>query len=233
MRDFFIHPAQTNLELYTQAIGAGYSAGDCRLLADAYEFALRQVFPLARGSGKPFIAHLVGTASLVLASGRERHWVIAALLHALYQNRIPFQDGMAPAARRSLIQQKFGLVIDDLIHRYTDFESSELAKVSLVDVPSMADLLTLRLADELEDVSGYALALHGSEALDGSGERGSYAWRRAIKEHEGPGLQRLSLELGLTGMARGFSFWLAFHATPPKFEAMRTGWLSSVNLGEG
>lgn len=64
MRDFFIHPAQTNLELYAQAISRCYSSDQCRVLADAYVFALRQVFSLTRGSGKPFIAHLVGTALL-------------------------------------------------------------------------------------------------------------------------------------------------------------------------
>lgn len=69
MRDYFVQPAQTNLELYAQAVDRGYSASQRRSLADAYQFALSCVFPLARGSGKPFIAHLIGTASLVLESG--------------------------------------------------------------------------------------------------------------------------------------------------------------------
>jgi (p)ppGpp synthase/HD superfamily hydrolase len=68
MRDFFSYTAQMNLELYAQAISGGYSSDQCRALADAYVFALRKV-SLARGSGKPFIAHLVGTASLVMKSG--------------------------------------------------------------------------------------------------------------------------------------------------------------------
>lgn len=231
MRDHFIHPAQTNLELYAQAIARGYSADQRRTLGDAYLFALRQVFPLARGSGKPFIAHLVGTASLVMESGCPDHWVIAALLHALYQRRVPFQDGLVPEDRRALLAERFGPRVDDLVDRYTAFETADLRGVAAGSVAGDDDVLTLRLADELEDICGHALALHGNAGADDVGVRGGYPWRRDAKIAEAPTLLALTQRLGLQGMHRAFRHWLDFASAPGSLADMRTGWLSSVTLG--
>lgn len=230
MRDYFIYPAQTNLELYAQAINLCYSRDQCRLLSDAYLFALRQVFSLARGSGKPFIAHLVGTSSLVMESGCPVNWVIGALLHALYQHRVPFEGGLAPEERRFLVSNRFGPHVDDLVHRYTVFESQDLTALSDADIAGVADVLTLRLADELEDISGNALALHGNTEADNLGSRGGYKWRREMKIAEAPTLFKLSNTLRHDGMHRGFSHWLNFSSTPASLTDMSTGWLSSVSL---
>lgn len=232
MRNHFTHPAQTNLELYAQAIEHGYSRDQCRVLADAYGFALRQVFPLARGSGKPFIAHLVGTASLVMESGCPDHWVVGALLHALYQRRVPFQDGLAPEERRGVVAARFGPRVDDLLHRYTAFESADLRGLTGDLSATEADVLALRLADDLEDLCGHALALHGNPGTDEPGLRGGYRWRREAKAAEAPVLLLLTERLGLEGMHRGFRHWLDFAAVPEALADMRTGWVSSVNLEE-
>jgi len=231
MRDFFIHPSQTNLDLYEQAIASDYSSSQCRMLADAYIFALRQVFPLARGSGKPFISHLVGTASLVMASGSSFDWVIAALLHALYQRRVPFQGGLTPTERRHVIRERFGTSVDDCVFRYTDFESQSLDQVPGNVDAYQADVLTIRLADELEDLCGHALVLHGTVGADDVGVRGAYPWRRDNKIAEASTLKRLSYELGLQGISRGFHHWLDFASTPELLTNMRTGWLSSTMIG--
>jgi len=230
MRDFFIHPAQTNLELYAQAIALGYSRDQCRVLSDAYVFALRQVFPLARGSGKPFIAHLVGTASLVMESGCPDDWVIGALLHALYQHRVPFESSLAPGERRVVLADRFGTQVDEIVHRYTSFESEDLVPFMGAGASGDTDVLTLRLADELEDVCGYALALHGNTGSDDFGLRGSYPWRRDAKTAEAPTLLGLTHRLGLDGMHRSFIHWLDFESTPAALAEMRTGWLSSVSF---
>lgn len=227
MRDYFLFPAQTNLELYAQAIDRGFTAQQRRRLADAYELALPQVYRLARGSGKPFIAHLVGTASLVLESDRPDDWVIGALLHALYQRRVPFRDGLSPEQRRVVIADRFGRAVDDLVDRYTAFESADLSRPPQEFSASDADVLTLRLADELEDLSGFALDVHGG---DDPRVRGSHAWRRDAKAREGPSLLRLAKSLGLAGIERGLDHWLDISLVPEGLEDMRTGWLSSVDL---
>lgn len=230
MRDYFLHPAQTNLEFYAHVIECGYGQPERRRVADAYQFALQQVFPLARGSGKPFIAHLVGTASLVLASGCSDDWVIAALLHALYQRRVPFRGGLAPPDRRHLIAARFGRGVDDLIHRYTEFESRTISEVTGDFTHDNADVVTLRLADELEDLCGNALALHGAALTEQPTVSGSYAWRREAKLREGNALLAAAGALGLAGIERGLSRWLDFSSAPIGMADMRTGWLSSVDL---
>ena len=230
MRDYFVEPAQTNLELYAQVIARGSDQSQRRRLARAYHHALHQVFPLARGSGKPFIAHLVGTASLVLQSGCPDDWVIAALLHAVYQRRVPHSDGLAPESRRPIITEAFGPGVDDLVHRYTEFESQDLSVMTAAELRANADVVTLRLADELEDLSGYALALHGGAPADQPAVRGSFAWRRAVKISEAGTLLETAQILGLAGIARGLSYWMDFSAVPGAMTDFRTGWLSSVDL---
>jgi len=232
VRDYFIEPAQTNLELYAQAIARGYPAPQRRSLADAYLLALRSVYPLARGSGKPFIAHLVGTASLALASDCPHTWVIGGLLHAMYQRRVPFEGGLDIDGRRAVVTDRFGVDVDDIVLRYSAFESADLRTA---DATNSRDVLTLRLADELEDLSGNALALHGDADSDAAAVRGGYAWRRDAKAADAPVLLDLSRRLGLDGIARGFEYWLDFSSTPIELGDMRTGWLSSVSLtpGEG
>lgn len=230
MRDYFLYPAQTNLELYAQAIDRGYDAAALGRLGEAHHYALRQVHPLARGSGKPFIAHLVGTASLVLASDAPPDWVLGALLHALYQRRVPFEAGLPPDARRPLLVARFGATVDDLIQRYTT-EEDDIASRWLTECPDTdRDVLTLRLADELEDLGGFALALHGSAASDEVSERGGYLWRQQAMLRRAPGLFAAAGRLGLEGMARGFRHWLDFSAYPAGLKAARTGWVSSVSL---
>lgn len=227
MRDYFLFPAQTNLELYAQAVDRGYTRQQRRRLADAYELALRQVFSLARGSGKPFIAHLVGTASLVLESDRPDDWVVGALLHALYQRRVPFRDGLSPEQRRGVIVDRFGSAVDDLVDRYTAFESVDLSRPPDEFPASDADVLTLRLADELEDLVGFAPALHGG---DDPTVRGSYAWRRDAKTRAAPALLNVAEFLELAGLGRGLAHWLDTSIVPKGFDDMRTGWFSSVDL---
>jgi len=230
MRDYFLEPAQTNLELYAQAITSGYGPHPRRRMAQAYQFALRQVFPLARGSGKPFIAHLVGTASLVLASGCPEDWVTAALLHAVYQRRVPFSGGLEPERRRPVIAELFGTGVDDLIDRYTEFESQDLYRIPTDVVKANRDLVTLRLADELEDLCGHALALHGYPDSEEVSVRGSSAWRRKSKTHEVDGLLDKAQVLGLKDIARGISHWMDFASIPEDLNDFRTGWFSSVDL---
>lgn len=230
MRDFFVDPAQTNLELYAQAIRHGWEPPQRRMLADAYQFALRQVYPLARGSGKPFIAHLVGTASLVLESACPDDWVVAALLHALYQDRVPFEGGLPPVDRRNVVSDRFGSSVDDIVFRYTAFESTDLGRFLPGNADAERDVLTIRLADELEDLTGHALALHGDERSDALGLKGGYPSRRDAKDLESGSLLGISARLQLDGIRRGLAHWLDFSATPAELSDMRTGWLSSVEL---
>jgi hypothetical protein len=57
--------AQTNLQLFHQLRNAGYDEADLVCIHQAYQLACQVFTGFFRGSGKPFIAHLVGTASIL------------------------------------------------------------------------------------------------------------------------------------------------------------------------
>jgi hypothetical protein len=80
------------------------------------------------------------------------------------------------------------------------------------------------LADEIEDVCGYALALHGNTGTDDFGLRGGYPWRRNAKTAEAATLIELIHRLRLDGLHRRFSHWLDFESTPAALAEMCTGW---------
>src|SRR5687767_15961282 len=76
--------AQTNLQLYTQLRRAGYTAEQLVPVRAGYDLAMQLFSASFRGSGKPLLAHLVGTASILAAIGQSRDIVLAGLLHAAY-----------------------------------------------------------------------------------------------------------------------------------------------------
>jgi len=72
---------QTNLQLYRHLAELGYAAADIASAGRAYELAL-ELFPgTYRGSGKPFLAHLVGTAGIAVlrALRMKGHTSVVAL----------------------------------------------------------------------------------------------------------------------------------------------------------
>ena len=65
--------AQTNLQLYNQIYDAGWSAADLAAARTVYELDVQLFAGRFRPNGKPFVAHLVGVASLVERFGlRQR-----------------------------------------------------------------------------------------------------------------------------------------------------------------
>lgn len=86
---------QTNLQLQSQLVSAGWRDDDLRLVRDSYDTALDLFGGAVRSSGKPFVCHLVGTAALVAAGGGPPALVGAALVHAAYDQG-DFRDGRPP-----------------------------------------------------------------------------------------------------------------------------------------
>src|SRR5258706_15670122 len=75
---------QPNLQLYRPLAEVGYAAADIASAGRAYELAL-ELFPgTYRGSGKPFLAHLVGTAGIVAGLRARPALIATGLLHAAY-----------------------------------------------------------------------------------------------------------------------------------------------------
>src|SRR4051812_50178326 len=69
--------AQTNLQLYAQLRRAGAAEQDLALVRAGYDLAMHLCPASFRGSGKPLLAHLVGTASILAAMDQSARVVTA------------------------------------------------------------------------------------------------------------------------------------------------------------
>lgn len=149
--------AQTNIQLFNQLRLAHYSEVDLSYIYNAYQFSLQLFLGRFRGSGKPFLAHLVGTASILTSLDAPVNVIIAGLLHAayLYGEYGTEEKGMTDA-KREQVRATLGGETEELIARYT------LLKWNKNTIPEIRDrldtfdaterqILLIGLANELED----------------------------------------------------------------------------------
>ena len=149
--------AQTNLQLYTELRRAGYAPEQLAVVRAGYDLAMELFSASFRGSGKPLLAHLVGTASILASIGQSPEIVTAGLLHAAYALG-DFGDGRfgVTDAKRARVRQAVGQVVEDLVSRYTSFDWNKNTIPSIRErvqglSPIERDVLVIRLANELED----------------------------------------------------------------------------------
>src|SRR5689334_11953708 len=114
--------AQTNIQLFNQAVCEGYSPDDIALFARAYRFSLPLFSGRFRASGKTFFAHLVGTASVLASLQLDAAVVTAGLLHAAYTHG-DFGDGGLgiTETRRADVRAAVGASAEQHVARYTSF----------------------------------------------------------------------------------------------------------------
>jgi hypothetical protein len=146
--------AQTNLALYKQLHASGYAPQELTWVRDCYEFATSLFAGHLRASGKPFLSHLVGTASTVAAMGAPPVAVGASLLHAAYSQG---DFGIARRRhRRERVRAAIGEPAEALVWRYQERPwtppeirrlRSEHARLSETD----RWVVLMRMANELDD----------------------------------------------------------------------------------
>ncbi|MFT3755259.1 MAG: hypothetical protein QM769_04830 [Pseudoxanthomonas sp.] len=167
--------AQTPPQLYCQLAKGTLPDDALQRIRDACLQAVRNTGPLLRGSGKPFACHLVGTASLMLESFPEDEaLVIAALLHALYQDRVS-GDGAMDAGRQSM-REAWGEDVEALLHAYQTAGDPAPGMPSPGSSVIERKVRLLQLADQLEDALDGGPWWHGSHDDEGS-ERGCARYR--------------------------------------------------------
>lgn len=148
--------AQTNIGLYRQLVEAQWSSDDLARCVAAYDFAMPLFAMRFRASGKPFLAHLVGVASLLAAEKASPDIVIAGLLHAVYaQGRFGFSDLGVRALKQGKVTRVFGDRVACLVDAYDrqpwDFDTiAALGKADEIDA-RLYPVLLMRIANEVED----------------------------------------------------------------------------------
>ena len=138
-------------------LGNNYTNNDLFLIKQSYSFVLALFTDMCRGNEKPFICHLVGTAS-ILADNQASPVVIAVgLLHATYAQGV-FSDGSTGITKNHqyIVKNKFGDEVEALLTEYTKFPWGETDIESLLVNHGTYSNLTkslifLRIANALED----------------------------------------------------------------------------------
>ncbi|MDJ0712602.1 MAG: HD domain-containing protein [Prochloraceae cyanobacterium] len=153
----YIKYAQTNLQLFNQLRNQGYSDSDLSSIQSAYHAAVYLYTGCFRPSGKTFLSHLVGNASILASLGCPAKIVAAGMLHAAYycggfgENK----KGITPTKRQKLIEA-VGEEVEEYVARYTKLEWNQnnisvlqqrLDSLDKID----REVLLMRLANELEE----------------------------------------------------------------------------------
>lgn len=149
--------AQTNIQLYQQLRCEGYSNKEIGRVCQAYELARELFCCLYRPSGKTFISHLVGIASILGFLHVPWEIVTAGLLHSAY----PHGDfgtlckGVSDQKRHS-VKEVIGKKSEDYVARYAALlwnRETRLASCRSFSNLEIIDrnVLLMRLANELED----------------------------------------------------------------------------------
>ncbi len=199
--------AQTNLQLYAQAEVRRLPSIERDRLQRAYLFVASCSSGLMRGSGKPFVCHLVGVASLLAEAGEDADGIMAGLLHATYQDRMPFPAAAPLVGRRACVREAFGEVVEDLVFQYHEFECARLDAMPDVVLRERTRVVRMRLADEVEDLLDHGVLIHGRSEDDDSVPGGAAA-RRGQKLQLEEHLLRAARAVSAATLGRRLAHWL-------------------------
>ncbi len=156
--------AQSNLQLYRQLRHAAWPEGDLVAVDEAYRLAVKLFTGQFRSSGKPFLSHLVGTASILAHIECPVAVVVAGLLHASYaQGEWGDAARSVTDRRRQVLLECVGDEAAELIERYTRFPWTERTIMELRHgTTSLSEsdvhVVVMRLANTLEDYLDLGMA---------------------------------------------------------------------------
>ena len=152
------HPyAQTNIQLYNQLYSLNINEEKSIQVKKAYDLCIKIFSGRYRANGKPFISHLVGTASIIAEHGGCADDVIAGLLHAIYsQSQLQLNKSGDHYLQTQMIENLMGEKINRLLIDYNqlpwDSDSIATIEANCLTCSSLQKrILLIRLANELED----------------------------------------------------------------------------------
>jgi len=192
--------AQTNVQLFNQLLSEGYSQKDRELVRVTYEFAMVLFTGLFLPSGKTFIDHLVGTASILASLHVPVEVVTAGLIHAAYLHGDFGGAGKGiTEAKREKVRGVVGEDVEDYVHRYDRllWNAQKIRTVhdNLAELdPVERHVLLMRLANELE----HQLDLGGMYFAESEKEQKGH---QRYMERYGPILVSTAERLGFSSLA--------------------------------
>ena len=185
--------AQTNVQLFNQLRSEGYSKQEIERVSQAYQFAIQLFTGLFLPSGKTFIDHLVGTASVLASLHAPVELVTAGLIHAAYLhgNFGGLRKGIS-ATTRTHVRLAVGAEVEEYVVRY------ERMPWNPKFFPLLRDTL-----DELSAIDRDVLLMRLANDLEHNLDRGSLYrdnWREYI-QHAGPAMVSMAEQLGFPSLS--------------------------------
>lgn len=167
-----MHPyAQTILQLYDQLRRDGYSKEDLAYIRNVYELAMSLFSGRFQPSGKTFISHCVGTASILASLNLPAQVMAAGLIHNVYMNG-DFGDGSRGVsnAKREKVRSVAGKEAEEYVARFATMRWNSRTLPDIRDRldelnPTDRNVALIELADNLEhlldlDVLYFAAGSH-------------------------------------------------------------------------
>ena len=194
------HPfAQTVLQLAAHMSSLGYPVWNIETALEAYDTAAVLFDGIYRESGKTFLAHAVGTASVLAAHGAPVNVIVAGLLHAAYPlGRFPANVEGSLAGARRWLSQRIGVRAEAQMFEYfaLTFETTKAAVLEgepdRLRLP-LAYAVLMRIANSIEDYLD-AGPLHARDPRD------TLARNAAQNERWWPAYRRVAGLLGCDAM---------------------------------
>lgn len=189
--------AQTNVQLFNQLRCEGYSEKDRERVREAYEFAMRLFTGLFLPSGKTFIDHLVGTASILASLRVSVELVAAGLIHAAYLhgNFGGIRKGISENKRQQ-VRNAVGEEVEEYVARYDRMVWHPQT------IPVLRDTL-----DELGPIDRHVLLMHLANELEHNLDLGALyfvareGWYQRFIEGDGPIMMDMAEKLGFPSLS--------------------------------
>ena len=219
---------QTIYSLLTQAYARGYSPSDILLFGKAYNAATTLFGDGYRPCGRPFLLHVVGTASVLVAFGFSARVVVSSLLHAAYSHAPVGSNPMTSLdAVKQMLVSHFGTRVEQTVRAYTRLQSNPklwcderpFENLTLAD----AELIAMTIANAIDEHFAGEFVFTDKRLSEASGET---AW----KAYAGPvanGLDIPALALTLTAASNvsapeGFLLRRKFNSSFRQFQGAST-----------
>jgi (p)ppGpp synthase/HD superfamily hydrolase len=162
--------AQTNLQLFNQLRDAGWSEPDLARIKSTYALATRILTNRYRPDGKSFVAHGIGTASVLASEGCAVDVVIAGLVHGAYGWGDWGEGSHAMTdTKRAAVREVVGAEAERVIAAYTRVQWGEaeaesvLARINELDAEER-DMVMLKAANALDDHMELGMRYRGKTA---------------------------------------------------------------------
>lgn len=139
---------------------------DFASITTTFAYAMKLFAGALRASGKTFLAHVIGTASIVARHGGSGDLIATALLHAAYTHGDFGWRRPGAAANRPQVRAAVGERIEALVFLYSqlrwkDKTIATLASGPISEVDDDRAILLIRLCNELEEYLDLGLVYCG------------------------------------------------------------------------